>query len=164
MAKSKSNKMQIFSFCTIALAALAIILYLFAPAIKAELLGAEVSYSGMNLVFGKKTTTTVLGAKVTTTIFKFSFLLFLGLIFAVAGLVITILPLCGVKAKLFPIVALGCFIVAAVFVFLSKNCCVLPNGDMGADGYDLGIGAIIAGILYILAACTSALPIVLDKK
>ena len=159
MAKSKKN-IQIFSFCTIALAALAVILYLFCPAIKADGITGDVTYSGLEVIFGKSST--VLGVK--ATILKFSFLLFLGFVFALAGLVITILPLCGVKCKLFPIIAIACFVVAAVFVFLSKNCCVLPNGDMGADGYDLGIGAIIAGILYILAGCASALPIVFDKK
>lgn len=166
MAKSKSNKtMQIFSFCTIALAALAIILYMFCPAIKYEGISGDITYSGINVIFGKKATADLIITKVTGDVFKFSFLLFLGLIFAVAGLVITILPLCGVKFKLFPIIAIACFVVAALFCFLSKNCCVLGNGDMGAgDGASLGIGAIIAGILYILAGCASALPIVFDKK
>ena len=156
------KKSQIFSICTIAIVALGLILYLFCPAIKAEaILGGDVTYSGAELIFGKKTST-ALGDVV---YFKFSFLLFLGFVCAIAGLVITILPLCGVKCKLFPIIALACFVVAAVFAFLSKSCCVAGNGDMGAGGaYDLGVGAIIAGIAYICAAITSALPIVLDKK
>ena len=109
-------------------------------------------------MFGKSTT--VLGTKVE--IFKFSFLLFLGFIFAIAGLVITILPMAGVKCKLFPIIAICCFVVAAVFAFLTKTCCVLGDGSMGAGkGVDLGVGAIIGGILYILAGATSALPIVM---
>ena len=154
------KKAQLFSFCTIALAALAVILYLFCPAIKADGITGDVTYSGFEVIFGK--TSTVLGVK--ATILKFSFLLFLGLIFAIAGIVITILPLCGVKCKLFPIIALACFVVAALFAFLSKACCVAGNGDMGAgDAFGLGVGAIIAGILYICSACTSALPIVLKK-
>lgn len=151
------KKSQIFSICTIALAALGLILYLFCPGIKADGLGGDVTYSGLETMFGKSTT--VLGTKVT--IFKFSFLLFLGFIFAIAGLVITILPMAGVKFKLFPIIAICCFVVAALFAFLTKTCCVLGDGSMGADGANLGVGAIIGGILYICAGATSALPIVL---
>jgi hypothetical protein len=155
------KKTQLFSICTIVLGALALILYMFCPALKADGIGGDTTYSGIELMFGKSTT--VLGTKVT--IFKFSFLLFLGFIFAIAGLVITILPMAGVKFKLFPIIALACFVVAALFAFLSKTCCVLGNGDMGAgSGTSLGVGAIIGGILYILAACTSALPLVLKDK
>ena len=148
------KKSKIFSICTIVLAALGICLYLFLDAIK----GGGVSYNGLEVMFGKKEST-ILGD---ITIFKFSFLLFLGFIFAIAGLVITILPMAGVKSKLFPIIALCCFVVAALFAFLTKNVCVLGNGDMGAGkGADLGVGAIIAGILYLLSGCASALPIVI---
>ena len=151
------KKSQIFSIVTIVLAALGLILYMFCPGIKADGLGGDVTYSGVEAIFGKSTT--VLGTKVE--IFKFSFLLFLGFIFAIAGLVITILPMAGVKCKLFPIIAIACFVVAALFAFLSMKCCVLADGSMGADGADMGAGPIVAGIMYIFAACTSALPIVL---
>ncbi len=147
------KKSQIFSICTIVLAALGLVLYLFLDAVK----GGGVAYNGLEVMFGKKEST-ILGD---ITIFKFSFLLFIGFLCAIAGLVLTILPMAGVKSKLFPIIALACFVVAALFAFLTKSCCVLGDGSMGADGADLGIGAIIAGILYILAGCSSALPIVL---
>ena len=112
-------------------------------------------------MFGK--TTKVLGSEVV--VLKFSFLLFLGFIFAIAGIVITILPMVGVKFKLFPIIALACFVVAALFAFLSKACCIDGGGNMGAgDAYKLAVGAIIAGILYSCAAVTSALPVVLKDK
>lgn len=155
------KKSQLFSICTIVLGALALILYMFCPAIKAEVLGTTTSYSGVELMFGK--TTKVLGSEVV--VLKFSFLLFLGFIFAIAGIVITILPMAGVKFKLFPIIALACFVVAALFAFLSKACCIDGGGNMGAgDAYKLAVGAIIAGILYICAAVTSALPVVLKDK
>ena len=159
------KKAQLFSFCTIALAALALILYMFLPAVKYDgPVGNDVTYSGMNVIFGKKESASIFGLVVEGYAFKFSFLLFLGFVFALGGIVITILPLVGVKCKLFPIIALALFVVAALFAFLSKNCCVCGNGDMGLGEYwKLGIGAIIAGICYILAACTSALPIVLKK-
>ena len=161
MAKSKkSNLTLMFSCCTILLALLGIILYMVLDAVKDYATGAQV-------VFGAKG----LDAVVLTGGLKFSFLLFLGLIFAVAGLVITILPLAGVKCKLFPIIAIACFVVAAVFAFLSVNCTVVyvevlgkTSTSMGVDNGKLGIGAILAGIFYICAACASALPIVLDKK
>jgi hypothetical protein len=152
------KKAQLFSFCTIALAALAIILYMFCPAIKS----GDVTYSGMEVMFGKSKTTTVGITKVTVVYLKFSFLLFLGFIFAIAGLVITILPLVGVKSKLFPIIALALFVVAAVFAFLSSACAQLGDVNKLFE-WSLGVGAIISGIVYILAACTSALPIVLKK-
>ena len=160
------KKAQLFSICTIVLAVLGLILYMFLPAIKYDAtIGNDVTYSGINVIFGKKETASIAGIiTVGGYVLKFSFLLFLGFFFALAGIVITILPLVGVKVKLFPIIALACFVVAALFAFLSKACCVAGNGNMGAgDAWQLGIGAIIAGICYILAACTSALPVVLKK-
>ena len=151
------KKSQIFSICTIALAALGIILYMFLDAIKASGLLGDVSYSGLQVMFGKSDKTG-LG---TVVYLKFSFLLFLGFIFAIAGLVITILPMAGVKFKVFPIIAICCFVVAALFAFLSKTCAVAGNGDMGMDGFNLAAGAILGGIFYICAGVTSALPIVL---
>lgn len=146
------KKSQLFSFCTIFLAALGIILYMFCPAIKS----GDVTCTGLQVMFGKSAK--VLGT--TITYLKFSFLLFLGFIFAIAGLVITILPLCGVKSKLFPIIALACFVVAALFAFLSSACAQLGDAYSIFD-WSLGVGAIISGILYICGAVTSALPIVL---
>ena len=144
------KKSQIFSFCTIAFAALGTILYLVATAIKWDfgILGSS-NKSGINVIFGGNG-------------MDFSFLLFLGFIFAIAGIVITVLPLAGVKAKFFPFVALGLFIAAAILVFLTLKVCVVA-GDMGVDGTGagLGVGAILGGIFYICAAATSALPLVI---
>ena len=153
------KKAQLFSFCTIALAALGLILYMVLDAVKDYATGAQV-------IFGAKS----LDAVVLTGGLKFSFLLFLGFVFAIAGIVITILPLAGVKCKLFPVIALALFVAAAIFAFLSVSCAVVyvegfgkTSTSMGIDNGKLGVGAIIAGICYILAACTSALPIVLKK-
>lgn len=143
------KKSQIFSICTIALATLGIILYLALKAITWDfgILGS-VSKTGANVMFG--------GSGM-----DFAFLLFLGFIFAIAGIVITILPMAGVKFKLFPFIALALFCVAAIFLFLSTKMCVIA-GDMGAgDGAKLGIGAILGGIFLICSAVTSALPLVI---
>lgn len=150
------KKSQLFSICTIVLALAGIILFLFCPAIKS----GDTTYSGIQVIFGKKVTSETLLGDVTVTYLKFSFLACLGLTFAIAGLVITILPMAGVKSKVFPIVALACFVVAALFAFLTSN--VAQLGDiLEPFKWSLGAGAIISGILYILSACASALPIVL---
>lgn len=162
MAKSKKNNLTlIFSCCTILFALLGVILYMVLDAVKDCATGAQVVFGATGVDF--------FGALKGG--LKFSFLLFLGVIFAVAGLVITILPLAGVKCKLFPIIAIACFVVAAVFAFLSVNCAVTytevlgkTSTSMGVDNGKLGIGAILAGVFYICAGCASALPIVLDKK
>ena len=148
------KKSQLFSICTIALAVLALILYMFCPAIKS----GDATRTGIEVMFGKKDESGYL----TVTYLNFSFVLFLGLIFAIAGIVITILPMAGVKCKLFPVIALACFVVAALFAFLSSACAQYKADDLFK--WSLGIGSIIAGILYILAACASALPIVLKDK
>ena len=156
------KKAQLFSICTIVLALLGIILYMF--------LKAANDFTGLEVMFGAKAVDWGIIGKVGL---KFSFLLFLGFTFAIAGLVITILPMAGVKLKLFPIIAIALFVVAAVFAFLSTACCVsfgesgifgAKDTAMGLKDAKLGAGAIIAGILYICAAVTSALPVVLKDK
>ena len=154
------KKAQLFSFCTIALAVLGLILYMVLDAVKDVATGAQVIFGVKSINAG------VLGSAG----LKFSFLLFLGFIFAIAGIVITVLPLAGVKCKLFPIIALALFVAAAIFAFLSVSCAVVyvealgkTSTSMGIDNGKLGVGAIIAGICYLCAACTSALPIVLKK-
>ena len=146
---AKSNKsIQIFSVCTIALAVVGLVFYMFLDAIKGT--HDVLSYNGMQAMFGVEDE------------LKFSFALFLGFIFAIAGIVITILPMAGVKFKLFPVIALACFVVAALFAFLTAAC-VQPVGLVKLAEFKLAVGSILAGILYICAACTSALPVVLKK-
>ena len=165
MAKSNKSS-QIFSFCAIALGALGLIFWLFlAAASRTEtVLGVtgKASATGMAMIFGGNAKVSLGGTTTTVEAFNFSFPLFIGFIAAIAGLVITILPLCGVKFKLFPIIALACFVVAALFCFLSKTCANTKSG-YSLDEIKLGIGAILGGICFICAACASALPIVFKK-
>lgn len=162
------KKEQIFSICTIALAALGLIFWLFLAgcSYKTSVMGvkAESSAMGMAMIFGGDIKVSIAGASETTKAFDFSFLLFIGFIAAIAGLVITILPLCGIKVKLFPVIALACFVVAALFCFLTKTACNPVDGGRDAlKEYSLGIGAILGGICFIGAGVTSALPLVLKK-
>ena len=149
------KKAQIFSFCTIVFAILGIVLFVAMASVKFTLSKTSVSYSGLQVMFGVKDE------------LNFSFLSFLGILFAIGGVVITLLPLAGIKVKLFPVIALACFVVAALFAFLSSS--VIQLTDAAKLVYilhtkGLGIGSIIAGICYIVAACTSALPVILKSK
>ena len=145
------KKSQLFSICTIVLGAMALILYMFCPAIKS----GDATRTGIEVMFGKSKSV----GNATIHYLNFSFVLFLGFIFVIAGLVITILPMAGVKFNLFPIIALACFVVAALFAFLSSACAQYGTDDILK--WSLGVGAIISGILYVFAAVTSALPIVI---
>lgn len=148
------KKSKIFSICTIVLAALGIIFALALPGMKASI-----------TILGHTETSTESGAEIMfgNDGWDFSFMLFIGFLCAIAGIVLAILPMAGVKSKLFPIIGLVCFVIAALFVFMTKQFAVV-DGKMFNDygSYvKLGIGAILAGILYIGAAVTTVLPLVL---
>jgi hypothetical protein len=144
------KKSQIFGICTIVLAVLGLIFALFLPGMTVKAFGGTASESGAEIMFGNDG-------------WDFSFMLFIGFLCALAGLVLAILPMAGVKVKLFPIIGLVCFVVAALFVFLTKQFAMI-NGKMFNDwpsAYHLGVGAILGGIFYIIAAVGSALPLVI---
>ena len=148
------KKSKIFSICTIVLAALGIIFALALPGMKASI-----------TILGHTETETVSGAEIMfgNDGWDFSFMLFIGFLCALAGLVLAILPMAGIKNKIFPIIGIVCFVIAALFVFMTKQFAVV-DGKMFNDWpsmYKLGVGAILAGILYIGAAITTTLPIVL---
>ena len=144
------KKSQIFGICTIVLAVLGLIFALFLPGITLKIMGTSTSESGAEIMFGNDG-------------WDFSFMLFVGFLCALAGIVLAILPMAGVKFKLFPIIGLVCFVIAALFVFLTKQFAVV-DGKMFNDwpsAYKLGVGAILGGIFYILSAVTTALPLVI---
>lgn len=176
MAKSKSKvKTGQIVMLGAALLGLVAVLLMFAPGItsKAIVANKEVgtsSLSGFKLIFG------------TEDGYKFNFMMLLSVIFAVVGIVGAILG--GLlNMKLGNFLALGGFLLAALFFFLFRA--VFPMGikDMAIGGttvlsgkdaikaleegvsvlgittkttFSLGIGAIIAGILSIIAALASA--------
>lgn len=142
------KKSVIFSICTIVLGALGLIFALFLPGIKAEFMGISDTISGAKVMFGD-------GG------FDFSFMMLIGLLCAIAGIVFAVLALVGKGGQIFTILGIVTLVIAAVFTFMTLQFAMV-DGKMFNDWgglYKLGIGAILGGIFYILAAVTSALPL-----
>lgn len=152
------KKSKIFSICTICAAALGLIFWLFLSGASRSESGASVKATGMAIIFGGKASASYGGMSMDIDAFKFSFVLFIGFIAAIAGIVMAVLNLVGKQNKIFTIIAICCFVVAALFCFLTKTCAVVKEGG-SLDELNLGIGAILGGILFIGAAVTSTLPI-----
>lgn len=168
MAKSKSKvKTGQIVMLGAALLGLVAVLLMFAPGIswKSEILGktvADGNISGFKVMFG------------TEDGMKFNFMMLLSLIFAVVGILGAILG--GLlNMKLGNFLALGGFLLAAIFFFLFRAVLPMSIKDMAIGGttllsgkdalealekigttYSLGVGAIVAGILSIVAALASA--------
>lgn len=184
MAQSKKK----FGVSSIVLAVAALlglvaIFMMFAPGIKstATVLNQEAStatISGFKVMFGSEDG------------YSFNFMMFLSLIFVVIGLVGVVLSFL-LKSKIGNYLAIGGFLLAGIFFFLFRA--VFPMGikDMAIGGtkvlsgkdaikaleegitifgvttkttFSLGIGAIMAGILSILAALASAAATFAFKK
>ena len=151
-----------------ALLGLVAILLMFAPA--ATVKNADTAFTGAQMTFGySKTASSVLGSA-TAVYFTFSFANLLPYLFALAGIVFCVLAALGKLGKLAPVLAAACFLAAGVMFFIVIPCCVpseefdtlLGIGDIfgggkgnGKDSLVLGAGAIVAGILSLLAAIGS---------
>ena len=117
------------------------------------------TYSGAQLTFGYTREGILVNAKV----FNFSFLNLLPYILVLVGLVFSILTVLGKLGKFAPFVSAGCYLAAGVLFFLVIIMCspytAVDSGDL-ADAakelYSLGVGAIVSGILGILASACSA--------
>lgn len=160
MAKAKKSNMSMFVMLGAALLGVVAILLLLAPAVSltGKVSGKTFSFNGFKLMFGGDID--VEGFKIGE--MKFNFVAFLGLIFAVAGLVGALLSAL-LKMKFGGFMAIAGFLLAGIFFFLFKA--VLPmNFENGKDTMELleavynvklGAGAIVAGILSILSALMS---------
>ena len=129
--------------------------------------------------FGKTTTSTYTGAQVTfgytakaeaglgtasLEVWKFSFLNLLTYILLLAGMVFALLALFGKLGKISAFVAAACFLVAGVFFFCSVPFTVPASEKATMEGWKLGAGAIVGGVLAILsAACCVVKALVLKK-
>ena len=176
MAKSKGkNKTGQIVMLGAALLGLVAIFLMFAPGITSKAIVANretgtSSISGFKLIFG------------TEDGYKFNFMMFLSLIFTAVGIVGAILG--GLlNMKLGNFLALGGFLLAGIFFFLFRAVFPMGVGDMAINGttvlsgkdaikaleegvsifgvttkttFSLGVGAIVAGILSIVAALASA--------
>jgi hypothetical protein len=145
---------------------------IFAPA--ATNSDANVSYTGANLIFGYSSKTTILGKTITTKVFNFS-ANFVTFILLVVGIVALVLALLGVYKKITAIVGFAALLVAGIFYFLMIQFCVPDAGSFTGDAaaevvktvkenLTLGAGAIVGGILSILAALCSASLVVIKSK
>ncbi len=150
----------------VACAVVAVIMCLL-PFGAAEEGGAKMTFSGFAAIFGGDLVTKASGFEVKTKAFGFSVMNLLPVLFVVAGAVLAFL---GKKKgnKIMNYVAIACFAVAAILFFCALNF-VQPAKEMDVpkeyisewrdelkNVIDLGIGAIIAGIVSILGAAAVA--------
>lgn len=138
---------------------------LFAPCVGVK--DTETTYTGAQLMFGYTKKLDVLGSTVETELFKFS-ANFVTFVLLIVGIVLAVLALLGKLGKIAPLVSAACFIVAGVFWFLIISFCSPAVSDaLGSDvqaeaikkakeTLELGAGAIVGGILSILAGFGSA--------
>lgn len=169
MAKKKM-KIGISTIVSLVAAVLALvaILMMFAPAAYAEVLKEKVNYTGVQLTFGYSEK--VLGQSVA--VFNFSANI-IAYILAAVGIVFAILKALGKLEKISGFIAAGCFLVAGVFFFLVIPFCAPNVADLGdatadaiklvKDGLHLGAGAIVAGILSLLAGLAATSTVFLKK-
>ena len=144
-------------YCCSALLALAALVMIFMVSVRVvdAVLGVEwYTLNGLQAAFGYKDGN--------VEIFAFSFMNLLTLVFALAGLVLVVLKACGVaKSSLFDFVTMGLFLVAGVFFFLMPSFAVSNLGSAFVS--KLGVGAILAGVLTLLAGCTLCVKALLKK-
>lgn len=171
-SKGKNNILKYAGLCSLVLGAIAFVLMMVTPAVSVNALGATVNFSGTDVIFGLSNPTIAqAAAMVTTSGIKPSVLALIAWILAVAGLAIVLLgvimPLLKVKAftkfaGLLNLIAVGCLVVAGIFMFI-----VLPT-FYGANGIDvpnnasIGAGWVIGGIIFIVAGAVAILPAVVD--
>ena len=170
MAKRRKNSFPIIPLLTVAscILGLVAVVMIFLPTIGIK--DTNKTYTGLQIAFGYSNET--LGVK--TTVFNFSFMNLLTYILALAGTVVALLGLVKNQfaGALFRFIAAGCFIVSAVFFFLSINFC-LPNetassitsilGGNIKEAGSLAAGAIIGGITAGLAGLCELAAVFLKK-
>ncbi|MDE6001079.1 MAG: hypothetical protein K2G96_01990 [Clostridia bacterium] len=159
------------------LLALVAFFMMFAPAAVAsvEVLGKTVSnsYTGSNLAFGLTESTEVLGHTVEAKIFAASANI-LTYILLFAGIVCAVVAILGKGGKIVSFVAMACFVAAGVLFFCSIQLCAPYTefeGDAKKDyikaikeSLDLGAGAIVGGVLSIVAGAAALVPIFVKSK
>lgn len=144
----------------IVLGVLAIIM-IFLPALKLTAGSESETYSGLKATFGYKESY----GGISVTIFKFSFGNLLTYILVIVGIVFAVLAMLGKLGKIAAIVAAVAFLVAGILFFLATK---MISGAEGVsetiDAYgSLGIGAILGGIICIIAAIISVVPVFIKE-
>lgn len=170
MAKKKTNYMSYLPLLAALLGVVALVM-LFVPAIAIK--DSDTTYTGLQAAFGYTENVAIIGDVVHL---NFSFMNLLPYILVLVGIVACVMGYKGNKLAMF--VGFVCFVVAAVFFFLSVSFCV-PNegledlisgigglfGEEASvkDSLTLGAGAIVAGVCSGVAALSIAASSVLKK-
>lgn len=172
MAKKKGLDLGLILSGVAALLGLVAVCMLFAPAVGIK--DSETTYTGMNVVFGYS-------EKVLTKdveIFTFSFMNLLTYVLALAGIVFAVLAALGKLGVISKIVSAACFVVAGIMFFCAVVFSALGEGadavltigsvlsggkENAKDMLTLAFGAILGGILSILAGAAVAVPMFLKK-
>ena len=163
--------LQFAGLISLVLAAVAFILMLATPAVAVKITDDTSRFvKGSVALFGSKETTTldlgIINAS-TTSVTKPSILALIGFILLLVGLAIVllgvILPLLKVNALekfagVLNLVALVCFVLAGVFMFLVVPTFYAANEWDVPKNASIGIGWVIGGIVAILAGAFAILP------
>ena len=155
--------LQFAGLISLVLGVVAFILMMATPAVIQPLVGdTQTVYAGTTAIFGK-TESTILGDVVT----KPSVLALIGWILMLVAMIIValgvILPLFKVKALekfsgILDIVALACFVVGGIFMFLVVPTFYAANEWDVGDKTQIGAGWVIGGIIAIAAGAFAILP------
>lgn len=155
--------LQFAGLISLVLGVVAFILMMATPAVIQPLVGdTQTVYAGTTAIFGK-TESTILGDVVT----KPSVLALIGWILILVAMIIValgvILPLFKVKALekfsgILDIVALACFVVGGIFMFLVVPTFYAANEWDVGDKTQIGAGWVIGGIIAIIAGAFAILP------
>ena len=155
--------LQFAGLISLVLGVVAFILMMATPAVIQPLVGdTQTVYAGTTAIFGK-TESTILGDVVT----KPSALALIGWILLLVAMIIValgvILPLFKVKALekfsgILDIVALACFVVGGIFMFLVVPTFYAANEWDVGDKTQIGAGWVIGGIVAIAAGAFAILP------
>lgn len=168
--KSKLNLGKILSFAAALLAIVALAL-MFAPAIGIK--DSDKAYTGWQVAFGYSEKAEILGSTVSTKVLLFS-AYFIPYALLVGGLAFSVLAGLGILPKLSKFIAAGCYIAAGVLFFLAVQMVVPYTGGIEGDAKDLflekfrealtlSVGAIMSGIISILAGLTALVPVFIKK-
>ena len=159
--------LQFAGLISLALGVVAFILMMATDAVIQPLVGdTQTIYAGTTAIFGKTTSTDVIIGTVTNTI-KGSPLALIGWILMLVALIIVllgvVLPLLKVTALekfagILNLVALACFVVGGIFMFLVVPTFYAANEWDMNDSVKIGAGWVIGGIVAIVAGAFAILP------
>lgn len=165
--RKKSTLGLVFSAGAV-LFAIAAVCMMFLNAV--ELVSGEnvlAQYTGVQVAFGYSETYPIIGE---VKFLNFSIMNLLPYILALAGAVVALLAALSKKSFLLNIIAVACFVAAAVFFFTAASYVSVVGADNAAvknivdalkdgDNLKIAIGSLLGGVFSIVAAACSALKI-----